>query len=209
MNTLRRLRADSGISLTELLVTMVVASVVGTTAVIGITSVLQYQRTVEARERAQQQAQLAVDQIASQVRSGNVLYQPTATTVGGTITNWSLLLYTQANGNQKCVEWDLITSSNVLRSRSWVPDWDNNGFVDAGEVTDWRTVASNVVNGSISPVAEPFVVPPDAPFGSRLLTVDLRIGVDSSAPSGLPVTTAVTGRNTQYNYSSDLCGEKP
>lgn len=198
------LRSETGLSLIELLVTMVIAGVIGTTAVLGVTTLMRYQTAVNAREQAQQQAQLAVDQVASQVRSGNVLYQPTATT-----TDWSLLLYTQANGIQKCVEWDLIKSAEELRSRSWAPTWNDNGFIDPGEVTDWRTVATGLVNGTISPQVAPFTVPPDAPFGERLLTVDLRVGVDSNLPNGLPVTTSVTGRNTQYNYGTDLCGAKP
>ncbi len=204
MNAIRSIRAEAGISLVELLVTMVIAGVVGTTAVLGVTAIMRYQNAVEARTQAQQQAQLAVDQIASQVRSGNVLYQPVATT-----TDWSLLLYTQANGDQKCVEWDFVKSSKVLKSRSWVPTWNDNGFIDPGEVTDWRTVASNLVNGTLSPQVAPFVVPPDAPFGERLLTVELRVGVDDNVPGGLPVSTSVTGRNTQYNYDTDLCGDKP
>lgn len=200
MNPSRSIRADGGLSLAELLVTIVIASIVGTTAVLGVTALMRYQRVVETREQAQQQAQLAIDQVASQVRSGNVLY-PT--------DGWSLLIYTQANGDQKCVEWDLVLSSQQFRSRSWNPDWNSNGYADAGEVTEWRTVASGVVNGSVSPTVAPFAVPPDAPFGSRLLTVDLRLGVDANLPGGLPVTTSVTGRNTQYNYDSDLCGDKP
>ena len=202
--SVRSIWSDTGLSLIELLVTMVLAGVVGTTAVLGITALMRYQTAAQAREQAQQQAQLAVDQIASQVRSGNVLYQPTETS-----TDWSLLLYTQANGDQKCVEWDLVKSSGQLLSRSWVPTWNDNGFVDPGEVTQWRTVASNLVNGTLAQPVTPFSVPPDAPFGSRLLTIDLRVGVDSNQPNGLPVTTSVTGRNTQYNYGTDLCGAKP
>lgn len=200
----RSIRPDAGLSLVELLVTMVMAGVIGTTAVLGITMLMRYQTAVEVREQAQQQAQLAVDQIASQVRSGNVLYQPEDEG-----DSWSLLLYTQANGDQKCVEWDFAKSSEILRSRSWVPTWNDNGFVDPGEVTEWRTVASGLVNGTLSPQIDPFTVPADAPFGERLLTVDLRVGVDSNVPAGLPVSMSVTGRNTQYNYGTDLCGAKP
>lgn len=201
---IRSIRPDTGLSLVELLVTMVMAGVIGTTAVLGITTLMRYQTAVDAREQAQQQAQLAVDQIASQVRSGNVLYQP-----DDEGDSWSLLLYTQANGDQKCVEWDFDKSAQTLRSRSWVPTWNDNGFVDPGEVTEWRTIASGLINGTLSPQILPFSVPEAAPFGERLLTVDLRLGVDSSLPAGLPVSMSVTGRNTQYNYGTDLCGAKP
>lgn len=209
MNAIRWIRGEIGVSLAEMLVTIVVAGIIGATAVLGVTTLMRYQRSIETRDQAQQQAQLAVDQIASQVRSGNVLHQPTKTTVGATVTNWSLLLYTQANGDQKCVEWDLAASSKVLSSRSWVPDWNSNGRADAGEVTDWRTVASNVVNGSLTPQIDPFRVPTEAPFYERLLIIELRAGVDDNQPTGLPVSTSVTGRNTQYNYDTDLCGDKP
>lgn len=204
LNRIRSLRSETGLSLIELLVTMVMAGVIGTTAVLGITTLMRYQTAVEVREQAQQQAQLAVDQIASQVRSGNVLYQP-----DDEGDSWSLLLYTQANGDQKCVEWDLVKSTQMLRSRSWVPTWNENGFVDPGEVTEWRTIATGLINGTLSPQIDPFTVPEAAPFGERLLTVDLRLGVDASLPGGLPVSMSVTGRNTQYNYGTDLCGAKP
>lgn len=195
---------DEGLSLTELVITMVVASVVGTMAVLGVTTLMRQQASVEARQQAQQQAQLAVDQIASQVRSGNVLYQPSETQ-----TAWSLLLYTQANGEQRCVEWELNRDSGQLLSRSWTPTWNVNGFIDEGEVTDWRLISSNLINGSLSPTIAPFSVPTNEPFGERLLSIDLRVGVDDNQPAGLAVGTSVTGRNTQYNFGSDLCGEKP
>jgi len=195
---------DEGMSLVELLVTMVVAGVVGGAAVLGVTTLMRSQTAVDARLQAQQQAQLAVDQIASQVRSGNVLYQPTETQ-----SAWGLLIYTQSNGQQRCVEWDLAKASGDLRSRSWIPNWNLNGLIDEGEVTGWRVVAANLVNGTLSPQVAPFSVPASEPFGERLLAIDLRVGVDDQVADGAKVATSVTGRNTQYNYGVDLCGEKP
>lgn len=194
-----RARGDGGLTLVELSIAMVVSSVVGAAAVLGITTVMGTQRDIRERADAQQQAQLAADQIASQVRSGNVLYQPTSTA-----SAWSLMVYTQANGAQKCVEWEVDKAGGDLTTRSWTPDWNLNSQVDAGEVSDWRVVARGLVNGS---TVDPFEVPSAAPYGSRLLNIDLRL--DDGTAGGLEVGASATGRNTQYGYDNDVCEVKP
>ena len=188
---------DDGMTLVEVLVTMVIAGIVGGISVSALTATLGFGRTVDDRAKTQQQAQLAVDQIASQVRSGNVLYAPEEVSEG-----WLLTVYTQANRDQKCVEWELLTTGE-LRSRSWAPGWaENNSNAD---VSDWRVVATGLGNSETG--VTPFAVPSEAPYGSRLLTVDLVLVGDRGATTR--ISTAATGRNTVYQYDESVCGDRP
>lgn len=188
---------DYGMTLVEVLVTMVIAGIVGGISVSALTATLGFGRTVDDRAKTQQQAQLAVDQIASQVRSGNVLYAPEEVSEG-----WRLTVYTQANRDQKCVEWELLTTGE-LRSRSWAPGWAENN--STSDVSDWRVVATGLGNSETG--VTPFAVPSEAPYGSRLLTVDLVLVGDRGATS--QISTAATGRNTVYQYDESVCGDRP
>lgn len=193
-------RGQGGTSLIELIVTMAMATVIGGAGVVALANILGFSRNVSSRATAEQQAQLAVNQIQSQVRSGNVLYQPQATSDG-----WTVLVYTQANREQKCVQWQVVNSAGELRTRSWSPDWNANGVVDNGEVTEWHTVATGVVNNQAGQA--PFSVPPDAPYGARLLNIVLV--VDAGHGQRQTLTAAATGRNTEYGYDQAICGDQP
>ncbi len=196
MSRHRPIQTEEGFSLIELVTTIALGSLVAGTAAIAAVNVLRYQRVVESHGQALQQAQLAVDQLSSQVRSGNVLYQPEEVTGG-----WELLAYTQANGAQRCAQWEYRSAEADLRFRSWDPNWRSI----SGGTSDWRVVASGLAN-HLAGVA-PFSVPSDEPYGSRLLEVDLRVNTGSGET--VTVTSAATGRNTEYNHSNAVCDDQP
>lgn len=193
-------KGQDGTTLVELMVTIAMATVIGGAAVVALANVLGFSRTVASRASAEQQAQLGVNQIQSQVRSGNVLSQPEATAEG-----WSVLVYTQANREQKCVQWQLVNATGELRTRSWSPGWDADGRLDPGEVTDWHTVATDIVNAQTGQA--PFTVPADAPYGARLL--DVVLVVQAGGGERQVLSMAATGRNTDYGYDQTICGDQP
>ena len=195
----RRTGDESGYSLVELMTVIVIAGVVGTMSVWALTSPLRVQRTVEARANAQQQMQIAAEQITAQVRNANVVYPP-ATIANG----WELVTYTPVGSSQRCVQWQYLNTGE-LRTRSWLPNWRNTD----NSVTAWRTSASDLSNQTVSPPpgVAPFALAPVDPYGDRLLIVDLR--ASSGNGSMLQVKTAVSGRNTTFNFPDTTCNDRP
>lgn len=195
----QRSARDDGYSLVELMTVIVIASIVGTMSVWALSSVLRVQRTIDTRANAQQQMQIAADQIVAQVRNANILYPPTATVDG-----WELVVYTPDGGTQKCVQWEYL-NTGVLRTRSWLPNWRNTD----DSVSSWRTSASDLSNQDVlpSPGVAPFALAPNDPYGARLLYIDLR--ADGGGDSALQVKTAVEGRNTTFNFPDTICNDRP
>ena len=188
-----------------------------------LTSVQQQTTSTIALSDDVGQARLALQQIDRQVRSGNVLYspaneasgQPNGTTdcYGFTISPSTvgnagncMRVYTQANGQNRCVQWRV--SGGDLTTRSWPPNWQS-----IGGVSDWRTVARNIVNtDAVNTAASPpafLLQGATSSYGTRL--VDIVFQVKSSAQGGQPVTvqTALSGRNTQYGYDPSVCSPVP
>src|SRR4051812_18028874 len=139
-STLERLRLrkdDAGVTLIELLVSMIVFSVVIAAAYTALFMVQTQTKDTMGRADAVQQAKLAVAQMDRQVRSGNVLYDPANESSLG--FPMSMRIYTQANGDQKCVQWQITGSS--LKMRSWSPQWQTDH-----DVTAWVTAARDLAN---------------------------------------------------------------
>ncbi|MBX6371502.1 MAG: prepilin-type N-terminal cleavage/methylation domain-containing protein [Acidothermus sp.] len=187
---------DGGLTLVELLVAMTVFSVL---IVVSIALYMTMAKTTTAetqRATANDQVRLAVWDIERQVRSGNVLYSPSLDSSGNPI----VLVYTQANGNQRCVEWRYNVAKQALETRSWTTTYKLDG-----NVSPWRVVAIHVVNDLKNPAQQPFVLNSAAGYGGRLL--DLHFFSKSGLTSGSPaeIASSVAGRNTSYGYSPNLC----
>jgi len=167
----------------------------------------------DSRQQSNDQAAVAAHDVDRQIRSGNVLYDP-ASEGSNAGTNpdstaipagFSLRIYTQGNGLERCVQWRLL-NTNVLQRRSWTQSWR----VD-GQVSSWATVASGIVNPSNQP---PFALDSSAGFGgagnSRLVNVDLLANDNTSKGATAEVQLSVSGRNTEYfPTNSGLCGDIP
>ena len=157
------------------------------------------------------QVRVALEQIDRQVRSGNVLYSPanevTSLTgvpdcyASGTDAGNCMRVYTRANGNNRCVQWRI--TGGKLESRSWPTDWQTNGGV-----SDWRTVASNVVNTDASSTPGFVLQGTTSDYGARL--VDIKIEVQNQGEQ-TPVTveSSLAGRNTEYGYDPSVCSPVP
>ena len=196
----RRLRAtdDSGVTLVELLVSMTIFSVIISIIYGVLISVQKQTADTVKRADAVDQVRLGLSEIDRQVRSGNVLYNPIFETLP-----MSMRVYTQANGLQRCVQWQI--ASGVLRTRSWSTTWQTD---PPGAVSAWRTIARNVVNTSSD---TPFVLSGAGvtAYGSRL--VDVRILVKDATAGGRPteVVSSLSGRNTLYGFDPGVCDPVP
>jgi type II secretory pathway pseudopilin PulG len=185
--------------LVELLVVMGLLSVILSVVLAALVSMQSTENRVNTRNQTNTQVRLAVEQIDRQVRSGNVLYDPAneGNNAGtGTPAGFSMRVYTQANGIERCVQWRV--NGGKLQSRSWTTTWTTDNQVSA-----WRTIADHIVNTSSTP---PFALDPATNFGGRLINIDVIANVRSNTGSNVEGKTSVTGRNTQFGFDPEVCG---
>jgi type II secretory pathway pseudopilin PulG len=194
----KRRAGQTGITLIELVMTIFMLGIVMTICFRLLISTDGALKTADINTRNADQARLAVSQMDRQIRSGNLLHNPALYDGNG------FLIYTQANGNQKCVEWKILDAPNNLITRSWSENW-----VSDGEVSEWQVVATNVVN-------RPTSVPSPSPafsfepgYGDRLINIRILANVDPKNHKTVTIESSVTGRNTQYGYSPDICATPP
>ena len=210
LRTICRLRTDDrGITLVELIVSMMVLGIAMT---IFATTLMTVQTAVVAQDQLTQsndQARLAIQQIDREMRSGNVLYDPanegSTTPGGGADDNYYMVrIYTQTNADDRgysCVQWR-INDVKQLQTRWWPPEQPT-------AASEWRTVAEGIVNREVGVRA--FELDSDPQKGSRTLKVTLRATVD---PEALPIQSteiqaSFTGRNTSYGYPVSVCSPVP
>lgn len=197
----RRLRAvrldERGLTLIELLVSMALFTGL-LTAVYGVLINVQRQSVdVQARENSVGNARLALEQMDRQIRSGNVFFDPNDATDSDYLP-MSLRVYTQANGDERCVQWQVL--AGTLRTRAWSTTWQTDG-----NITPWSNVARGLVNTS-----SPFVLQGGStPYGSRLLDITLLVKDPKSKGQPVEVRTSLSGRNTQYGYDPGTCRPAP
>jgi type II secretory pathway pseudopilin PulG len=199
---IRGRRGQRGVTLVELSVYVLMLGIVTTIAFRLLISMTTATQKADVTSQSIDQARLAVQQIDRQVRSGNVLYDPTleSDAANDIRPGLSLRVYTQANGDQRCVQWRM-TSAGVLQTRSWSEFWTTDG-----DVSPWRNVATNLVNTSATPA---FALDSTTGFGSRLLKVTLIANVNSKRGKDVRFSTSIAGRNTEYGYNPFICNSIP
>ena len=114
----------------------------------------------------------------------------------------SMRIYTQANGVEKCVQWQIL--GGKLRMRSWSPTWQTDH-----QVGGWSTVARDIVNQT-SDTTAPFTLTGTATaYSQRVINVTLHVKNASSQGHAYDVTTSLAGRNTVYGYDTSTCSPIP
>lgn len=188
-------RGDKGTTLVELLISMTIFSLALAMVYSVLITVQRQTNDQTSRADSVGNARLALQQIDRQVRSGNVLYNPASETLP-----LSMRVYTQANGDQRCVQWQVFNGK--LRSRSWSPTWTTDGQVSA-----WAVVAHDVVNTTATP---PFALQGGSTaYGSRLADVTLLVKSPTGGGKPVNVTSSLSGRNTAYGYDPGVCNPAP
>jgi prepilin-type N-terminal cleavage/methylation domain-containing protein len=212
----RAISEERGMTLPEIMITMTLMSIV----LLIVTSVLaSVQRTVtheESLTRTLDAARLAIQELDRELRSGNVLYDPSLENapVGtpgriasctGCEPGYTLRVYTQTNadtrGTYKCVLWKIDTSQRLM-TRSWPPSLPDNA-------TSWSIVTTGIVNRDLGVSA--FALDPDVLKGGRTLNVLYAVNSDLTHHEGQTarVQTSLTGRNTSYGYPANVCQQTP
>src|SRR3954462_8469203 len=200
---------DSGFTLVEMLMVMVLFTFILSLVVGVLVNMMRDSARIQARTDAVDQSRLAIAQIDRQVRSGNVLYNPaadpdaTAASMNVPASKiWQMRIYTQANGLERCVQWQVI--NGLLRTRSWTPTW-----VADGVVSEWKTVARGIAYGTPQP---PFALRSNGTsgaYGARLLDMNLYTQASSKGGTPLLVQDSLAGRNTVYGYDVGTCAPVP
>lgn len=203
---------EGGFTLIELLITMVIFGMAMGLVTNAVTKVQTYARDAQGSADANSELRLALADIDKQVRSGNVLYSPanevapSSCTASGTDAGTCMRVYTQANGLERCVQWQVIADAAnpgkaLLRSRSWSTAWQTDG-----QYTAWATKARNLVP---TPSAAPFSLQGAATASSsRFLQVRFE-AIDPRRKGSTVLTSALAGRNTNYGYDAGLCSPAP
>src|SRR4030095_9407296 len=157
MRTLARLRSDDdGFTLSELMVAMMVMALASAVFLTTLASVQKSVAETDIRTRTNTQARLALQTLDHEVRSGNVLYDPATSTD----PSYRFKIYTQTNATTRqpspgvtCRLWR-ITTDGQLQTRWWEPaQTDPNDTA-----SEWRTVATGIVNKQATPALQSFVL---------------------------------------------------
>jgi type II secretory pathway pseudopilin PulG len=207
-----RFRRDEGHTILEL---STVLSLLGIVLAALLTFLASTQSNLErniSRSDSNDEVRLAIQSLDREVRSGNVLYDPSLEVYapGDIASAMSVRVYTQSNGAFKCVQWRVTSSTAELQRRDWDPNTGTLGH-------DWRTVATGIRNrqsdlrdagGNLVSTAEKaaFSLPQ-----TNLLQVHLWSNSDPNAKKSKPVDVkvSVSGRNTIFYSANQLCGPVP
>ena len=209
MRAMARLRArlddERGLTLVEL---VVATSILGIVMLVFTTTLMSMQKAVvsqDVHERLADQARLALQSIDRQVRSGNLLYNPSSEAgndpYSSTATGYLIRIYTQAryssSDNSRCVLW-MIDDQQRLLTRYWTP-------LDPSSASEWQIVATGIVNRSLGVSAF------SLDSTGRTLNVVFKVNpsLSSSSSSTQTFQASLTGRNTSFGYPNDVCADLP
>jgi type II secretory pathway pseudopilin PulG len=204
-------------TLMELMIGMLILSIV--LAIFGtiLTGVQRAVNRQSDRSGSNDQARLAVEELDKEIRSGNVLYDPSLAGKAwsddpgnGIYPNMALLVYTQTNAvtrnpGNKCVQWRIVNGE--LQRRDWATTWSIDG-----NVSPWRVIADHIVNQPnppTPPTVKPFQIDPDPNKGGRTIIVTILVNQNAVSGQTVRIQASLTGRNTEYGYPSNICSTIP
>lgn len=208
---------DSGMTLIEMMVSLVIFSIAMGLVFSAVILVMKQANAAQQSADAVTEVRQALAQMDRQVRSGNVLFSPVnevrpgsaceASTVPNEQAGTCMRIYTQSNGPQRCVQWQMVEDSVaadgslVLRSRSWAADWQSSG-----DYTPWTVVARGL---ELEPGQYPFeLMGASTPYDERLLQVSF-LATDARQGEPIEISSSLSGRNTTYGYDANQCTPIP
>ena len=204
-------------TLAELAVTMMILGIVLAIIFAILFSVQRSFGRQQDRSISNDQARLAVEELDREIRSGNLLYDPSTYPAGG--NGMQLVIYTQTNATtrnpgNRCVQWKITGASDpdnpwTLQRRDW------SSVDPINTVSGWRLIAEDVVNNDASKTGTGTVVPAfvldhsQAAYGDRIIKIDILVNHNPSSGKTVEIQDSVTGRNTQFGYPSTVCNTVP
>lgn len=219
---------DDGLSLAELLVSMMIFSLLMAMVMSIMITLTNMSKDSTARAQAIQEARLGLSQIDRQVRSGNVILDPANEdpSNSGVGKFFSLRIFTQEGMDPKCAQWRVIDHDGDgfgdLQYRTWDPAWPS-----VQVVSSWASVAHNLIEMEEEPPTSIADIDPDDPTtwppfwvnsdvaggttAAQSVSITLRLKDPSERPDAKPTTisSTVTGRNTVFGYPNTSCSKVP
>jgi type II secretory pathway pseudopilin PulG len=198
---------------------MVAMAILGIVLVVFLSTFASVQSAVSREDdkaRNNDQARLAMEELDREIRSGNVLYDPSkeagppsgVPSCTGCVGGFTLRIYTQSNATTRlpapgyeCRLWR-ITDVQELQTRFWTPG--------QGEfASPWSTVATGIVNRIVpsGPVTA-FALTSD--YANKFdRTIDIALLVnndwDHYKSDTVRIESSLTGRDTTYGFPADVC----
>lgn len=183
---------DSGITLIEVSVAMIVMAIAMSIFTTGIVQIFRTTSRVESLSSSQSQVQIAFERLDREIRYASAISDP----VTGTDSYVEYLMAT--TGTNVCVELRLRSTTGQLQRRTWLKD--------AAPVTPtaWAVLASSVS------ATTPFIVTPaDSVLNSPTLQVNLKLTVGTGTNVAVRETRlSVAALNASTDtVDTDVCTE--
>ncbi len=199
----QRPRGDSGMTLTELLVSMGILVVVLAVFMAGVVSMSRTTVRAEVATTANDQFRKLFQHMDREVRYATDINRP-GVGPGGTVYIEYRYVNEGADAVPTCVQMRLVPSREVLERRTW-PEGN------PGAVTDWDIYVTRIRNDLTAPNEQPFVfqragldASSNISYVNQRLTVHLDSGLgESNDGRGSQLITTFVARNSNDQSQSN------
>lgn len=206
-------QGEKGFGLVEQIVAMSIFLFIMAVTMSILISIQKAESHAQLRSTSNDQARLAMMNIGRQIRSANYIYNPAnlpTNLPNPYIPYMGLIIYTQVNGVNKCMQWNI--KNQTLLFRSWYPNPASPGY---SAVSAWSPVANNIQNETLPSPVNAFSFNTNSIFGSstdggnRLIDVNLVVNAGTNPQSAVDLQGSYAGLNVQYGYPSLSCNIIP
>jgi prepilin-type N-terminal cleavage/methylation domain-containing protein len=185
---------DTGFSLMELMVALVIFSVFITIVISSVVAITKASTKVQTVARTTSSELAAFQRLDRQIRYADAINFPgTGTPSGGTYIEFRIPASSTVNNVTLCTQWRYIPSTGTLQSRTWA---DN----PTPSFSTWETEMSNVFNDAVA--GYPFLLTPATGTGAHQ-TLTLSLDGGTSAVKGTTIQSVFIARNSSVQSPSN------
>ncbi len=184
---------DSGFSLVELMVAMLIFSVFLAIVTSSVVSITRASTKVQTTARTTSQELVVFQRLDREVRYSDAINFPgVGATSGYMYIEFRIPASSTVNNVTLCTQWRYVQSTGSIQSRTW-PDTATPTF------SNWDTEMTNVYNDG-GPTY-PFMLTPATGQGKQLLTLTLDSG--NTAVRGTAIQSVFIARNSSVQSPSN------
>jgi prepilin-type N-terminal cleavage/methylation domain-containing protein len=178
---------DSGVSLVETIVAMMIFAIILTVITASIVTMLKQQRKQTSQTDDLNAARNVIEMLDHQVRYANALTTPGTGTDGSTYVEFRS---GYDDLQQTCTQWRYVPTSGAMQYRTWLPPLTGSGSVTAGS---WSTAGTGFTVVGTTPI---FSIAPPTTTSSGTQTAQTnadthyQLTVTFNVSSGSPSVTS-------------------